>query len=257
MTYLFVSDLHYVLKQFDWVSAAAGEVDLVIIGGDLLDISSTVDASVQITVMLKYLKHLAQKTKLIVCSGNHDLDARNEYGEKFARWIHKAGGFGVHLDNDCIELDGSLFTICPWWDGPKTRDAVSRLLARDAEKSKNSWVWVYHSPPPDSPTSLAGKRHIGDAELGAWIAQYRPNMVLTGHIHQSPFVNDGSWVDRIGETWVFNPGRQIGPHPTRILFDSEAGTALWLSLAGAEIVDLNGPLSRPLSEPADMPLWIR
>ena len=62
---------------------------------------------------------------------------------------------------------------------------------------------------------------------------------------------------KLGETWVFNPGRQIGPHPTRILFDSEAGTALWLSLAGAAIVDLNAPLSRPLSEPADMPLWIR
>lgn len=257
MTFLFVSDLHYVLKQFDWVSAAAGQVDLVIIGGDFLDISSTVDASVQITVMLKYLKHLAEKTRVIVCSGNHDLDAINEDGEKFARWLQKARVFDVHTDNGCIEIGDSLFTICPWWDGPATRDAVARLLERDAAKEKRSWVWVYHSPPPDSPTSWVGKRHIGDAELAAWIERYEPHMVLTGHIHQSPFVNGGSWVDRIGETWVFNPGRQIGPHPTRILFDSEAGTALWLSLSGAEIVDLNAPLDRPLAEPAELPHWIR
>jgi hypothetical protein len=163
----------------------------------------------------------------------------------------------VQTDNSYVEVDGSLFTICPWWDGPKTREAVDRLLARDAAKQKRRWIWVYHSPPTDSPTSWIGKRHIGDAELAIWIERYGPDMVLRGHIHQSPFVKEGSWVDRIGERWVFNRGRQIGPHPTRILFDSEAGTALWLSLSGAEIVDLNAPLDRPLAEPAEVPRWIR
>jgi len=256
MTYLFVSDLHYVLKQFDWVSAVAKKVDLVIIGGDLLDLSSTVDAQVQITVMLKYLRRLAEKVRVIICSGNHDLDARNEDGEKFASWVHRAGAYDVHKDNDSVEVEGVLFTVCPWWDGPKTRDAVDRLLARDAVKPKNRWVWVYHSPPTESPTSLTRKRHIGDADLACWIKQYGPDMVLTGHIHESPFVSGGSWVDRIGGTWVFNPGRQIGPQPTRIFFDSNASTATWLSLAGIEFVDLNVPLSRPLAEPTEIPHWI-
>jgi Icc-related predicted phosphoesterase len=257
MRYLFVSDLHYVLKQFDWVAAAAEHVDLVVIGGDLLDISSTVEASVQITVMLRYLRRLADKTRVIVCSGNHDLDTRDGSGEKITRWIHKLDPYGVHTDGASLTIDGISFTVCPWWDGPIARARVADQLAGDAATADRPWIWIYHSPPSDSPTSWIGKRHLGDADLNRWIAQYAPDMVLTGHIHQSPFVKDGSWVDRIGDTWVFNPGRQIGPQPTRILFDHEAARALWVSQAGAEVVDLDAPLPRPVAEADDVPLWIR
>ena len=41
-------------------------------------------------------------------------------------------------------------------------------------------------------------------------------------MHQSPFVKDGSWVDRIGETWVFNAGQQFGVPPTHIIIDTDA-----------------------------------
>jgi hypothetical protein len=102
-----------------------------------------------------------------------------------------------------------------------------------------------------------GKRHIGDEELAAWLHQYGPDVVFTGHIHQSPFVKDGSWVDRIGHTWVFNPDRQIGLQPARELFDGEAAEALWLSLAGAEVVDVTAPLQRPIPEAAEVAVWIR
>ena len=49
-----------------------------------------------------------------------------------------------------------------------------------------------------------------------WIERFRPGLVLCGHIHNAPFVNQGSWVDRIGDTWVLNPGHQIGPVPAHI-----------------------------------------
>jgi Icc-related predicted phosphoesterase len=57
-----------------------------------------------------------------------------------------------------------------------------------------------------------------------------PDLVLSGHIHNAPFYPDGSWIDRIGKTWVFNPGREIGPRPTSIVFDLDAMTAEWFSL---------------------------
>lgn len=257
MKALFVSDLHYVLKQFDWVASVADRVDLLIIGGDLLDISATIDASVQILVVLKYLKQLRAKTRVIVCSGNHDLDATNADGEKFARWVHKASAFGVDVDGANVEVDDLLFTVCPWWDGPQAREKVGEMLARVADGAQRRWIWVYHSPPQGSPTCSVGKREIGDQALAEWIARYSPDLVFTGHIHQAPFVSNGSWVDRLGDTWVFNPGRQIGPCPTRILFDGEERTATWLSLAGAETVDLTAPLERPLPEPTILPDWIR
>ena len=39
MRILVVSDLHYTLKQLDWVTAVAPDYDLVVIAGDLLDMS--------------------------------------------------------------------------------------------------------------------------------------------------------------------------------------------------------------------------
>jgi Icc-related predicted phosphoesterase len=247
MKCLLVSDLHYTLKQYDWVDRLAGDFDVVIIAGDHLDISSTVSLDAQVVVILKYLQRLHAKT-LLVSSGNHDLNARDAANEKVARWISRVRQLGVLADGDRLEVGETVFTICPWWDGPRSREAVDAQLACDAARRGACWVWVYHAPPDDSPVSWGGRQHYGDADLLRWIHQYRPHMVLTGHIHQSPFRSGGSWVDRIGPTWVFNAGRQIGPVPTHVVLDTDAGSVMWFSLAGNEVVTLDQPLTRPVAK---------
>ena len=112
----------------------AGHFDLVVIAGDHLDISGHVDGRAQIVVVLKYLQRLHAKVRLIASSGNHDLNARNEAGEKIARWMGRVRDLGVPTDGDSVEIDDTLFTICPWWDGPGVRDEVGGQLARDAPK---------------------------------------------------------------------------------------------------------------------------
>ena len=257
MKCLLVSDLHYTLKQFDWVLSVADDFDVVVIAGDHLDVSGHVDVRAQIVVILEYLKRLRTKTQLLVCSGNHDLDTRNEVGEKVPKWMSKVRDLGIPTDGDCIALDNTLFTICPWWDGPCVRDEIGRQLAHDAEKPKAQWIWVYHAPPDASPTSWAGKRHFGDEALSEWIDQYRPDFVLTGHIHQSPFREGGSWIDQVGSTWVLNPGRQTGPSPTHIAFDTTEQAALWFSLAGNQVASLNQPLTRPVPPLNEPPPWLQ
>ena len=64
--------------------------------------------------------------------------------------------------------------------------------------------------------------------------------MLSGHVHQSPFTRDGSWADRIGDTWVFNAGHQIGPLPSHIVVDTERPGAYWCSLAATEVTPLTG-----------------
>jgi hypothetical protein len=63
-------------------------------------------------------------------------------------------------------------------------------------------------------------------------------MVLAGRVHGPPFEPDGSWVDRIGTTWVFNPGNQRGPVPTFVDIDLDANEATWVSQMGIERADL-------------------
>jgi predicted phosphodiesterase len=253
---LLISDLHYALKQFDWVSNVAKNFDVVVIAGDHLDISSAVDIRFQIPVILTYLKRIHPVTTLMICSGNHDLDARGPAGEKIAKWISKARQIGATSDGDSVTIKDTLFTICPWWDGPITREEVGAQLARDAEKPKSRWIWIYHAPPEASPTSWGGQKFYGDAYLSKWIEQYQPDIVLTGHIHQSPFREGGSWVDRLGSTWVFNAGRQIGPSPTHVIFNTDESVALWFSLAGAEFVQLDQSLQRPVAELTALPDWL-
>ena len=146
----------------------------------MLDISGFVDGRVQIAVVLKYLKRLMGDTQVIVCSGNHDLDSRNQAGEKVARWMDKVRGLGIPTDGDSLALGDILFTICPWWDGPVTREAVAEQFARDAAKPKKSWIWVYHSPPEGSPTSRTRERSFGDKDLTGWIETFHPTSCSRG-----------------------------------------------------------------------------
>ena len=75
-------------------------------------------------------------------------------------------------------------------------------------------------------------------------------------MHEAPFARNGSWVDRIGDTWLFNGGRQIGEIPTTIAIDTEAKEAAWFSLEGAESVKLDAPLARPIPPLMALPDWL-
>jgi Icc-related predicted phosphoesterase len=235
MRLLLVSDLHYSLKQLDWVTAAAADYDLLVVAGDLLDIRSYVEPDAQILVVLEYLARMAARTTVIACSGNHDLNARNALGERSAVWLDDARGSGVHVDGSCVVDDDVMVTVCPWWDGPLTREQVDRALAADAMKlGGRLWIWAYHAPPDGSPTSWTGSRHYGDADLNAWIERHSPDVVLCGHVHQSPFAEGGGWADRVGTTWVVNSGREPGPVPTHIVIDTDTREARWMSSEGAQ-----------------------
>jgi predicted phosphodiesterase len=74
---LVVSDLHYALRQFDWILARAETYDAVAVVGDALDIASPVPLEAQIVAVRTTLTELGRRTRLLLCSGNHDLDSLN------------------------------------------------------------------------------------------------------------------------------------------------------------------------------------
>ncbi|SFN38971.1 metallophosphoesterase [Variovorax sp. OV329] len=244
MRILLVSDLHYTLPQLDWVVHCAPSFDLVVIAGDHLDVSSPVPLGTQSLVLLRYFSLMKPGRSLVLASGNHDLTGSDRHGERAALWLPDSRRPGVATDGDSLHLhaqagDDTLVTICPWWDGPAGREEVERLLAADADRRPACWAWVYHWPPMGSPTCWNGRRHYGDADLAGWIATFQPDFVLAGHVHEPPFKPAGAWADRIGGTWVFNAGRQIGPVPAHIVIDLAAGAATWYSMMGEESVALD------------------
>lgn len=245
MRILIVSDLHYALKQFDWLLSRALFFDLVIVAGDLLEVSSIVDRRAQIVVVRKYLEEIARKSTIVVCSGNHDLDGVSKYEENAAVWMRDLPRLGVLSDGQTAVVGGVTLSACAWWDGPQSRAETGDFLGRAAADKPERWLWVYHAPPADSPTAWGGQRSFGDANLNEWISMFRPNWVVCGHVHQAPFVRNGAWVDRVEESWVFNTGQQPGPEPAHIAIDLERNWAYWVSIEGTEGLDLSDPAARP------------
>lgn len=239
MRILVVSDLHYRLPHYDWLVRAAADVDAVAVVGDLADVVSPVPHEVQTVVLRRYLDELASGGRtVLVASGNHDLDGPGIHGEQVAAWLRRAAGESLHVDGTSVDVGDTRFTICPWWDGPVTRDEVGAQLAAAAVGRPSRWVWLYHAPPAGTPLCFDGRRTFPDQELADWIAEHRPDVVLCGHIHQSPWAKGGSWHARLGGTWVFNAGKQIGKVPAHITIDTGAGTADWFGVYESETLTI-------------------
>jgi Icc-related predicted phosphoesterase len=239
---LVASDLHYRLPHYDWLVKATQDVDVVALAGDLADVVNPVPFEVQTVVLERYLMTLASRATVFAASGNHDLDGPGDQGEQVAGWLRNLRGLRqdtLLCDGSSIDLGGIRFTVCPWWDGPATRDAVAAQLAAAAIDRPPIWVWIYHAPPAGTVLCDDGRRTFPDHELAAWIEQYQPEMVLCGHIHQAPWIDGGSWHARLGNTWVFNAGKQVGPIPPHITIDTELGTAEWYGVFSSETISLS------------------
>jgi Icc-related predicted phosphoesterase len=235
--YLVASDLHYALPQFDWIATRATEFDAVVLAGDHLDLGGHAELTAQIVTLRMLFARLADLTTLIANSGNHDLTARRPHGEKAATWLDDLDT-RVVTDGMSCDVGADLVSVCAWWEGPTTRAELAQQLDTDASRrpSDGLWIWIYHSPPDASPTSWGGRRHFGDEVLNELTNLHRPDLVLTGHVHDAPFRQDGSWHDRIGDTLVLNAGRQIGPVPAHLIVDTTDRTVEWSSLAGHESI---------------------
>jgi Icc-related predicted phosphoesterase len=235
--YLAASDLHYGLQQFDWIAGEAKSFDAVVLGGDHLDVVGRAELGAQIVLLSALFSRIADLTTPFANSGNHDLDARQEHGEKVATWLARLDP-RVATDGDSRRLGTDLVSVCAWWEGPVTLADVERQLAADAAQRDGSgaWIWVYHSPPSESPTSWSGSRHFGDDVLNRLALEYQPDVVLTGHVHEAPFVPGGSWHAAIGDTLVLNAGRQSGRVPAHVIVDTDTRTASWFTSAAEESV---------------------
>ena len=232
MKALIAADLHYNLRQFDWLLQVAADYDLVILAGDLLDLAGHADLDTQIVVVTKYLARIARLTRLVVCSGDHDADDRDFLDEPVFDWLRDVRADGAHADDEHVLLGDGLISVCAWWDGPVARARLERFLATAPRPASGRWIWIHHVPPNGSPIAWTGHQHAGDDLLPVLIGLYRPDLVVCGHVHDAPFREGGAWIDRLDGTIVVNPGRQLGALPAIIELDLDSGKLSWTSRAG-------------------------
>ena len=125
MRILLTSDLHYKLRQYDWLIGAAERFDAVVIAGDHIDSFLPVPSVVQTAALAATFAAVAQKSRLLVCSGNHDLNARNSAGEKTATWLGAVRSAAIAVDGDGNSwMTGSTYFDLPVTNGSQFNDGI-------------------------------------------------------------------------------------------------------------------------------------
>ena len=218
MTILHVTDFHFNQHWFDWLLHRAPAHDVVVMSGDMLDLSIATPHRRQIEWVSSWLNDFPRP--ILVCSGNHDLewDSRAERWTP-AYWLRSIANPLVWTDGQRVELDGLSFL---------TIDATTR------PKGGNADVWVVHAPP--SKTLVAQRLNGvdgGDPDLVSPARHHAPQLVLSGHVH-----TPRDWLDRRENMLFLNPGRTASaPFPNHILVQTERMTSQFISAPAEDASD--------------------
>lgn len=194
MRVAYVVDVH---DRFDAVPRALdaiGDLDVLLVGGDITTLGSPDDAERAIDLW----RPLAPN--LFAVSGNMDSPAIDE---RLVALEVSIDGRGVLLDD--VGFAGvSAAPLSPLhtpYELPDEELARRGDLALSAVRDARVRIFCPHAPPHDTACDrLRSGEHVGSPALRALVERERPDVVLCGHIHEA------RGLDEIGPTRVVNPG---------------------------------------------------
>jgi Icc-related predicted phosphoesterase len=206
MIILHVTDFHFNQRWFDWLLHRAPPHDLVVMSGDMLDLSAPTPHQKQIAWVSQWIN--AYPRPMCLCSGNHDLEWDAEI-ERWtpAYWLRQLVNPNVWIDGQRIELN---------------RRSILNLGCTTRPKGGAADIWVVHAPPTKTLVSArANGREAGDPDLVEAVRRDAPLLVLSGHVHDPLH-----WRDRRDTTLFLNPGRSPDTEfPNHILVCTERFTS--------------------------------
>jgi uncharacterized protein len=194
MRIVYCVDVHDGFDAVPRALEALGEVDVLLVGGDITTLGSPDDAQQAIELW----RPLA--SNVFAVSGNMDSPAIDE------RLVE----LGVSLDGRGIVLDEVGFagvSAAPLSPLRTPYEIPDEELARRGERAlaaiRDARVRIFcpHAPPHGTSCDLLRSgEHVGSPALRELVERERPDVVLCGHIHES------RGLDEIGPTRVANPG---------------------------------------------------
>ena len=247
MKLLLSSDLHYRADWFAWLLKAAPKYDAVAVAGDLLDIDS--ELAPQIEFLRDWVRKMKRTgTPLFLCCGNHDLngtalawpydpteklspeqEAFRQLAKSTEYWMDALMEEGACIVGGMVKtlpnLDGLIVTSLRY--GADQTETNASLMEKGKQlrqaSPRSPWLCLHHQPP----VGLLGREGMGSPLLGEWVEENQPRIVLCGHDHRSPFVND-TCSERIGLSYVFNPGhRHEAKRPCHIELETTTMRYQW------------------------------
>jgi Icc-related predicted phosphoesterase len=214
MRLAYVVDVHGAWQSVPDALAAIGEVDLLVVGGDLTT-GGTADEAER---AIESWRPLAPR--LLALAGNMDsaeIDAR-------------LAELGVALDGRGVVVgDVGLFgvsgaQISPLRTPYELADPeLERRIASGFAAVETCRVKLFcpHAPPAGTACDRLGSgEHVGSSVIRAFVEREQPDLVLCGHIHESRAV------DAIGRSTIANPGPVSAGHYAVVDVDGEVDVRL-------------------------------
>ncbi len=187
-------DVHEDTNNLIKIKSELENADLIVISGDLTNYHGKVEAKKVLESIKRYNK------RLLAQYGNLDQPEVNEYltGEG----INLHGNGYVFGDVGIFGCGGSSPTP---FNTPSeiTESDIKKYLTHGYSKVKDAkWkIMVCHTPPKDTVIDIIRSGiHVGSSTVRDFIVQYKPDVCISGHIHES------RGKDKVGDTIVLNAG---------------------------------------------------
>jgi Icc-related predicted phosphoesterase len=214
MRIAYVVDVH---DRFDSVPQALeqiGDVDVLLVGGDLTNAGTPADAERAIGLWKPLVP------RVLAVAGNMDSPAIDERLAELGVAIDGRGELieDVGIGGISAAPRSHMHTPYELDDDEIERRADTALAAIRGARVR---IFCPHAPPYDTECDrLRSGEHVGSPVLRRLIEREQPDVVFCGHIHEA------RGVDFVGETRIVNPGPVSAGHYALL----EVGESLSLAL---------------------------
>ena len=187
-------DVHMATRNLARMDAVMRDTDLIIVSGDLTNFGGADDAGKVINEVRAACDHV------LALPGNLDTAEVIPFLEREGVALH---GRGVVIDGVAIFGCGGS-NITPFKTPTElTEDKIYETLVRGYAEVRDTrpQLMVCHTPPFETRCDrIAGGRAVGSTAARRFIEEFKPDLCISGHIHES------AAVDTIGPTTIVNAG---------------------------------------------------
>lgn len=196
MVLIGLADIHGNVAAIERMKAIIESADIALLLGDITNFGREIQAAQVVAPVMRAAKHT------FGVSGNCDYPEVDRYLDRQGVNLH---GRGLVLAGVALAGVGGSLTTPFRTPNEYGEDVLESLLHQAVADIKGHdglpLVLVCHQPPHQTQCDrIRGGAHVGSRAVRRFIETRQPLVCLTGHIHES------AAVDRLGETWIINPG---------------------------------------------------
>jgi len=195
MKILAASDLHSDKSASEKLAEKAkkNKVDMVLLGGDIIEWGGNIEG-----IIGPFKK---ANIPVMMVHGNHDTISDIDFlSEQYGAEVYNLHSYYREFKDFVVfGIGGTEFT--PF--NLSEKDTFNKLKNNFKQFKNKKKILLTHEPPFGTKVDNIGWSHVGSKTLREFILNYKPDIVLTGHIHET-----FGLTDYLGKTKIFNLGKK-------------------------------------------------